>query len=49
MGIFSLALPPLDLLGFPHHMPVERVPRTTDRTGFAVWRYLILRGVWALI
>jgi hypothetical protein len=49
MGILSLALPPLDLVGFPRQIPVEGAPRTIDRTGFAVSRYLILHSVWALI
>lgn len=49
IGIFSLTLPPLDLVGFSRQMPVERVPRTIDRTGRAVSRYLILPSVWALI
>lgn len=48
IGIFSLTLPPLDLVSFPRQMPVERVPRTIDWTGFAVTRYLILRYVWGM-
>lgn len=48
MGIFSLALPPLDLVYFPRQIPVERVPRAIDRTGSAVSRYLILHSVWGM-
>lgn len=44
MGILSLALPPLDLVGFPHQMPVEQVPGAADRTASAISRYLRLQG-----
>ena len=48
IGIFSLTLPLLDLVGFPRQIPVERVPRAIDGTGSAVSRYLILRNVWGM-